>query len=208
METYEISLKERIESAYKLADEGRLDEAVQSLTKTLRDRPGSGPVSSSLCRLYIRKESGEIPKEVILNGLNHDPSLGRELIDFASRLFEGNALRESNSILEALVWNNPDNHEAWNDLGAVRFAMNDWVTAEKAFEQALALQPGYGETILNLTAIYLQTARPDQALEMARRALDERCDAEREMMVQLAGLIGEVDSQEAAALLRASGDPS
>ncbi|MHC4944358.1 MAG: hypothetical protein ACYTG7_15185, partial [Planctomycetota bacterium] len=60
----------------------------------------------------------------------------------------------------------------------------------------------------NLTAMYLQTARPDQALEMARRALDERCDAERDMMVQLAALIGEVDSQEAAALIRASRERS
>jgi hypothetical protein len=56
--------------------------------------------------------------------------------------------------------------------------------------------------------MYLQTARPDQALEMARRALDERCDAERDMMVQLAALIGEVDSQEAAALIRASRERS
>ncbi|MHC4944997.1 MAG: hypothetical protein ACYTG7_18435, partial [Planctomycetota bacterium] len=138
METYEISLKEGVKSASMLADEGRLDEAVQSLKKLLRDRPGSSLVNSSLCRLYMRQARAEIPKEVILNGLNHDPSLSRDLLDFASRLFEEDALRESNSILEALVWSNPDNHEAWNDLGAVRFAMNDWVTAEKAFDQALS----------------------------------------------------------------------
>lgn len=204
MVTAKATLNSKLESVGMLAAEGRFDEAAQELETVVSEHPGSGRANAALCNLYIRLEKTEIPKELILNSLNHDESLNNVLLDYSSMLFEKDQFRECNNILEALVWGNPDNHEAWNDLGAVRFAMSDLVTSEQAFNQALALNPGNGDAILNLTALYLETSRPELAVETAKMALDERCDATQEMVIQLAGLIGQVSPEDSASLLRDS----
>lgn len=202
METQQVKVQEEVKKARVLVSEGQVDKAVKMLEDLHKACPGSGEVCALLCRSYMKMKRPEIRKEIILNALSHDAGLGMDLIEYASQLTEDSAFRESNTILEALVWGNPDNFEAWNDLGAVRYAMNDLVTAEKAFNQALALNPWYGETLLNLTALYLETNRPDLAVDTARTASDERCDVTREMLIQLAGLISAVDTEEAANLLR------
>ena len=202
MVTVTPSLNSKLESVHILVAEGRLEEAALELESLAESYPGSGRVSAALCNLYVTLERTEIPKELILNSLNHDESLNNVLLDYSSLLFTQERFKECNNILEALVWGNPDNHEAWNDLGAVRFALSDLVTSEQAFNQALALHPGHGEAILNLTALYMETHRPEMAAQTAVMALDERCDATMEMVIQLAGLIGTVAPEESASLLR------
>jgi Flp pilus assembly protein TadD len=185
-----------------LTAEGRFEDAARELESLVSEHPASGRACAALCNLYIRLEKTEIPKELILNSLNHDKSLNNVLLDYSSLLFANDQFKECNNILEALVWGNPDNHEAWNDLGAVRFAVGDIVTSEQAFNQSLALHPGHGEAILNLTALYLETSRPEMAVQTATMALDERCDATQDMVIQLAGLIGDVSPEDSASLLR------
>ncbi|MFH1999351.1 MAG: tetratricopeptide repeat protein [Planctomycetota bacterium] len=205
METVKPLQRDGVQEANQIFSEGRYEEAIQRLESSLKENPGSPAICAALCNMYIECRESEIPKEIILNGVDAEPGLCDKLIIFANSLFEENALKESNQILETLVWKNPDNYETWNNLGAVRFAMNDLVTSEKAFMQALALQPGYGESIANLAALYMETNRPKLAVQTALNCLDERCDMPPAMVVELASLISGVAPLESSQLLRSVG---
>lgn len=205
-------LKGGIDRASELVSDERYEDAIQELKELLETHPDSEEVQSILCHLHLALEKTEFPKEWILNALRADPSLSTTFIEFSSLLYEKNRFRACSDILEALVWGDPDNHEAWNNLGVVRFSMGDLVTSEKAFNQALALRPGYGESIANLSALYMETKRPDLAVHTAMASLEEKCDATPELMREMAGLLSNVAPDNALKLLRESerrreGDP-
>lgn len=202
MDTVKTSERDEIKEANQLFSEGRHNEAIERLGAVLKENPGAPDICAVLCGMYISCNDPEIPKEVILNGVDGDKGLCDRLIEFSSNLLEQNALKESNHILETLVWKDPDNCETWNNLGAVRFALNDLLTSEKAFIQALALHPGYGESILNLAALYMETNRPQLAVQTAMNCEDDRCDMPADMIIELAGLISTVAPSESAQLLR------
>jgi tetratricopeptide (TPR) repeat protein len=202
MQTTEKCFEEQVEFAHLLISEGRVDEASFTLENLIKEFPSETEAYAILCNLCLSLERADIPMEWILNAVRHDASMSVAFIEYSSRLYIENRLKECNKILEALVWANPDNFEAWNDLGVVRFAMEDLVTAEKAFHQALALNPCYGETIMNLASLQLATSRRDLAVQTALSAMSDRTDITPDLLQDIASLLSKVAPTESIQLLQ------
>lgn len=200
MSATKSDLSESVKRAQALIAEDNLVEAAEVLEETLKDHPEKLELYSILCNLYLSLGRTQIPKDWVLNALKSDPSLEESFLDLSSRLFEKNELKECDKLLETLVWSHPDNHEIWNDLGAVRFTLNDLVTSERAFNQALALKPGYGEAITNLTALYMATNRPQLAVKTAMTSLKKTEEITPVQMREMGKLIKKVAPAEADAL--------
>lgn len=190
-------LSDSVNQVNALIMENKLEDAAELLENTLKDHPTRLELYSILCDLYLSLGRMKIPKDWVLNALKSDPSLSESFLDLSSRLYEKNDLKECDKLLETLVWSDPDNHEIWNDLGAVRYTLNDLVTSERAFNQALALKPGYGEAITNLTALYMATNRPQLAVKTAMTSLKKSDEISPDQMREMGRLIKKVAPAEA-----------
>jgi tetratricopeptide (TPR) repeat protein len=71
------------------------------------------------------------------------------------------------------VKKNPKQADAHYALGLVLDKMGDRPAAEKAYKDALAIQPDMTEAAENLTAVYVESQRYDDAIAVAKRALEK-----------------------------------
>ena len=201
MTLMEVGVEEMMERAMALLEAGRLDEAEAVCEEVTRAQPSHLDAYAVLCTLYAARRKSGLRKEWILNALHVNPTLAETLLEFASTLYVEERYEECDRILEALVWADPDNHEAWNDLGVVRFAMEDLVTAERAFSRSLALDPSYGEAMVNLAALLQVTGRVEPSVALARSALNHTSEIRSECLRELGELMLAADPETAQSLL-------
>lgn len=65
----------------------------------------------------------------------------------------------------------PDDHEAWNNLGRALQGQNDPTAALDAYEQALALRPRYAEAFNNIGVAYRSLGQVGEAIQAYRQAI-------------------------------------
>jgi len=63
-----------------------------------------------------------------------------------------------------------DDPEPWADLGALEMDMGRFEPAERAFQEALKIQPEYGGALLGMGALREGQGRIQEALDFYRRA--------------------------------------
>jgi len=180
---------------------GKTEETLRKLESMVKRSPGSAELCAMMCNVYLVLGRTEIPRKMLARAIEHDPLLSRTVIIRSTALYEQGDFEGSDKLLESLVHVDPQNGEAWNDLGAVRFALGDWTGAEKAFRRTLELIPGYGEAILNLTSLYRVLNKPDLAVRSATMPLKQEEDT-KELYMELAALIKEFAPREAKELRR------
>jgi len=96
---------------------------------------------------------------------------------------------------EAAIKKNPKQADAHYYLGLVMDKTGDRVAAEKSYKTAIELQPDLQEAAENLTAIYVETQKFDEAVVVAKKAL-ARNSKNAEMQLNLAVALsgkGDVD---------------
>lgn len=86
---------------------------------------------------------------------------------------------------EAAIKKNPKQADAHYYLGLVMDKTGDRAAAEKSYKAALALQPDLQEAAENLTAIYVETRKFDEAVAVAKQALGRNAK-NAEMQLNLA----------------------
>lgn len=99
------------------------------------------------------------------------------------------------SAFEAAIQKNPKQADAYFYLGLVMDKTGDKAAAEKNYKQALELQPDLQEAAENLTAIYVEGQKFDEAIGIAKKAL-ARNAKNAEMQLNLAVALsgkGDVD---------------
>ncbi|MFH2002504.1 MAG: tetratricopeptide repeat protein [Planctomycetota bacterium] len=175
----------------------KLEAAIQQLSELLADHPKSGSLCAAICHLYLVMERTDIPMGWLAQAIQYDRDLEKDIIAATTRFYQEGRLNESLELLERLVRVDPEQFEAWNDLGAVLFALNNWTRAKDAFEQALQLNPAYGESILNLTVLYAVSEQPELAKLTARKALDQACSAPPHLLKELAEVISKINTDTA-----------
>ena len=72
--------------------------------------------------------------------------------------------------LEEEVKNNPDNHQAWIQLGHLYFDSNQPVKAIEAYEKSLSLAPGNPDLWTDLGIMYRRAENPQKAIECFEKA--------------------------------------
>jgi cytochrome c-type biogenesis protein CcmH/NrfG len=73
--------------------------------------------------------------------------------------------------LEAEVNNNPDNTEAWIQLGHVYFDTNKYTLAIAAYEKSLELNPSNADVLTDLGIMYRRSGQPRMAIEKFDKAI-------------------------------------
>jgi tetratricopeptide (TPR) repeat protein len=86
---------------------------------------------------------------------------------------------------EAAIQKNPKQADAHYYLGLVMDKTGEKAAAEKSYKTALELQPDLQEAAENLTAIYIETQKFDEAIVIAKKALT-RNSKNAEMQLNLA----------------------
>lgn len=72
---------------------------------------------------------------------------------------------------EAAVKNNPRDYSSYLNLGTTCEKLGDKVAAEMAYKNALAIKPDLDTAAANLSALYIDEGRTDDALAVAREGL-------------------------------------
>jgi cytochrome c-type biogenesis protein CcmH/NrfG len=73
--------------------------------------------------------------------------------------------------LEKEVAANPDNANAWTQLGHVYFDTDNYSKAIRAYEKSLALQPNNPDVLTDLGVMYRRSGQPEKALECFDKAI-------------------------------------
>lgn len=90
-----------------------------------------------------------------------------------SAAFKAGDFPTARAAFEAAVKKNPKAADAHYALGLVLDKTGDRAGAEKAYKEALANQPDMVEAAENLTALYVEAQRYEDAVTLAKRALDK-----------------------------------
>jgi tetratricopeptide (TPR) repeat protein len=86
------------------------------------------------------------------------------------RLFKKNQVEESFSKLQNLLNDYPDDHELHFFLGMVHGSRFNYFDANRSFQRALELRPGYGDAYFELGVIATTLCRYQSAVDLFRRA--------------------------------------
>ncbi len=195
-------LEEKIASARAMLLDGKTGQALGVMNRLIAEHPESTELQSTACKCYLALGKSDMPGEWISSAIVHDPSIKSAIIKLSTSLFEDGRMEDCLRLLGALVNCDPENHEGWNDLGAVLFASGDPDGSIRALERSLALKPGYGEAIMNLTGVYMALQKLDDAKRAAMMSLDEGCECSAEVLSETAKLIKDTAPKEALTLLR------
>ena len=74
--------------------------------------------------------------------------------------------------LQFAAQQNPDNAEAWAQLGHAYFDTNQPAKAIEAYNKSLAIIPGNVPLMVDLGVMYRRNGQPDKAIEMFNQALE------------------------------------
>ena len=89
----------------------------------------------------------------------------------ARKLYALSRWQEALGLLEQLVVDHPGYADLHNMLGVCNHHMGQWSRAERAFREALRLNPKYTEAALNLAVLLNDTGKYEEARVLYRQAL-------------------------------------
>lgn len=90
----------------------------------------------------------------------------------ARKLYALSRWQEALSLLEQLIVEHPGYADLHNMMGVSNHHLGQWSRAERAFREALRLNPRYTEAALNLSVLLNDTGKYDDARTLYRQALD------------------------------------
>ncbi len=103
--------------------------------------------------LYARKDHNQDLFDKAQNYLSKDP-------------------KKAITYLEEIVKDDPDDFEAWTELGTAHFQRGKEKDAQKAYEKAIKAKPDYLLPMLNLSKIFISKKKADEAVLIATRAIE------------------------------------
>jgi len=186
--------EQTIQAEFANRDPGEMAD----LKRLLKGCPNHEDLTSLLKTLYLQERLCVVPGDEIADCIREHPSINEIFIKLATQLYPDNRLDQCEQILKAVVSGDPVCVEAWNDLGVIAFTRHDFKIAEECFNTTLTLDPHYGDSILNLTALYMATERPDQALKIALRSFEKGSKISQDIMHEIARIISNLSPKECA----------
>lgn len=143
----------RVGLAVAMMQMGAADEAIKHLRQQLQRTPKDAQVSLMLAQALLQKDSS--PAE----------------------------LKEAHTILRTLIVRQPDNARAHSLLGKIYLRQNDSVSAARALEMAIKLDPADRNSTYQLMTVYRKQGRVKEAAALQDR-VQKLLDEEREADVE------------------------
>jgi len=118
--------------------------------------PGAGPAAVMALETYARS-----------------PENAQEF-EKAQKAGAAQEYKEAAALLRRVVASDPNDYQAWTELGTVLFKQKSVSEAGKAFNQALKLKPSYELALLNLGKLQLAQKNNDAAVETLTMLVNAR----------------------------------
>lgn len=130
----------------------------------------------------ILKDAASIPetpaarleRALPFRGDIHLSAFQRNEFTYGVALFQHGYLTQAEESFRQVVVANPDDAEAYYNLGTLNLRRNNFTDAQRYLEQSLKLRPDYPEAWNNLGMIAAQQGQPDQAVTNFEQALQQR----------------------------------
>jgi hypothetical protein len=137
-----------------------------------RRAPFSATPLTNLARLYSEQGDPEAGLTAAQDAINLDPTNSMAWNNAGLALFHQQRYAEAQQAFERAADLQPENALFWNNLAAVLMEQGQLQEAERVLlEESLGRNPSQPLAHLNLGAVYLQTDRPDLAIQHLRETL-------------------------------------
>ena len=143
--------------------EGNYRGASELLDQAARNSGGAADILTDLGISLAVSGKGDQAIEQLRQSWAKDQKQARTGMILASFYLRSGQPKKALEVIETLVKNEPSNPAVLNMLGVARVASDDRAGGRKAYEQALAKNPGYQGAILNLSALDVVEGKPDEA---------------------------------------------
>jgi len=164
-----ISIDRQLHECVDLYQRGQLDQAIALGRTVLKERPGMEAGYENLG--FLLRRAGRSEEAIRLYRAALDRGLGSEEITthYALALSENGRAAEAVRVLQPLA--SSTDPETWNALGIALSDAGRPADATKAFERALAQDPGFVEAVQNLGIVRLRQDDLAGARDLFRKAL-------------------------------------
>ena len=123
-------------------------------------------------QLYLKKGNLQEAEELLERAITLDPKNTEYLMKLASLFQRRNRLPDALQMYEKIRGMEPDNMINHINIGIVSMRLKQFTDAEKAFQTAITLAPGYSGGYRELARLYLKTGTKfPEALKLAEKAL-------------------------------------
>lgn len=136
----------------------------------LKNSPANHIAMTSLGDTYREEGKREEALRLYRQALAINPDYFIALNNISNLLLETENLAEAEGFIMRLIRKYPKYPKGFEMLGLLREARGDTAAAESAYSQALHLDPGQGESVISLAAIFLQKGDLAAAEKMLDRA--------------------------------------
>lgn len=149
----------------------RFDEAAAALQEAIQRQPDYAEAYNNLGIALM--EAGQARQSIAAfeNAIRLAPRDARKQMNFARALEWCRHYEAARAAAETSVTLDPSNADAWNQLGVVRFKLNEPALAIEAFHKAIALNPQLANAHNNLGNVLREQGRIAESIKARRAAI-------------------------------------
>ena len=152
--------------------QGRTDDAIRSLTRSIELGGGDGNTFGLLGTAYVSKENFVSAEGAFRNALLLQPTTPEWKLGLARCIFRQNKYAEAVSLMNDLIERQPDKPEFWLLLASAHLGLKEPIAAATCYEMIDRLGKSTPDTLTSLADIYIQESNYPLAVETYLRALD------------------------------------
>ena len=152
--------------------QGRTDDAIRSLTRSIELGGGDGNTFGLLGTAYVSKENFVSAEGAFRNALLLQPTTPEWKLGLARCIFRQNKYAEAVSLMNDLIERQPDKPEFWLLLASAHLGLKEPIAAATCYEMIDRLGKSTPDTLTSLADIYIQESNFPLAVETYLRALD------------------------------------
>lgn len=162
--------------ANALLRQGRLEEAIEPLSQSVRLAPDDFQARNNLGSVYLELGRLDLAEANFRQALSFKPDYAEAHNNLGIALLERGAVEDAMACYRQALVLNPDFVEAHNNLGNGLKELGHLKKAEASYRQALELKPDFAEACNNLGNVLLKRGTIDKAKNRFRQALELKPD--------------------------------
>jgi len=153
------------------AQQRRYAKAVRTIQELLRQEPKLVVGYYYLGRIYLEMDQLAEAKKEFLRVLTLDPNFVPAMFDLGTVLEREKQYSRALSLYRRILKRNPKNARVWISIGRLHLLMHHLGEAQKAFNNAKALEKNEAAVIFNVALIYLEQKYPESAIRELRQLM-------------------------------------